>query len=781
MRTFVGLLLTLTISLVAQAGNVGDWKLYLAYHKAVSSQPVGDEIYANFDGNLLVYHPEDNEVRQISKLNGLNGRNIIEMGYSESEKCLVLIYDDFQIDLLYPGDGGIVSLPQIKNAGIDDLKFNHLYVRNEDAILAVSNGVIQINLKNQEITGYYKLNKDVKAAALFNGVLYAGTPGLLLACSTEGNPLDNNEWKSIQNSAFCRFTANGNHLYGVTNQNINNGLTTGLWIMGEDGKTFHRITDAVYPSLFSRNGKLLVMSPLQFMFFNDEQPETPEKIIKNNNAWFHLSYSSDGTIWASNGYSGLQPYVVDKDSVKEKGEAIGNYGPRRDLCYYMKYDGDQLLIAGGRLDPYDRIHYPATLMRYENNKWEYFQEQFVSENPRVRYRDITSVVRDPKNPKHYFATSSSSGVYEYDDLKIIRHYSDHNSPLVSVLDSKYPDHVNYVRMDGLTYDEAGNLWMVNNSADTVLHAILPDGTWKGVYAKGIAFAPTCEKTLIDQKGRLWVASRRSVSKPNHDAGLLCLDYNKTVSNEKDDVSTYRSTFVNQDGRSYLLKGVYCMVEDKDGSIWVGTKAGLFVITHPEDWHKADFRVTQIKVPRNDGTNLADYLLSEIPISAIAIDGAGRKWIGTESNGLYMVSADGTKILNHFESSNTPLLSNYIYSIAPNLKTGEIMIGTDKGLCSYQSAATSSETSLNKNNIKVFPNPVRPEYNGTVKVTGLTENAEIKVVTTNGEVVGSGISTGGTFVWDVRGRDGARVAPGIYYFMISTADGNKGIAAKIAVI
>ena len=418
-------------------------------------------------------------------------------------------------------------------------------------------------------------------------------------------------------------------------------------------------------------------------------------------------------------------------------------------------------------------------MDLEEGKWTFFQEEGIADQTGVPYRDITSIAQDPKDPTHHFASAAGTGLYEFRNGKFVKQYNVHNSPLESATDNNSPK---YVRIDGLNYDAEGNLWMVNNSMrDTVLRVRRPNGTWKGFYFEPIKQAPTCEKTLIDRKGRLWMASRRTTDNPRHDGGLLCLDYNGTIDNTKDDIATYRVNFTNQDGKSYKLDGVYAIAEDRDGSIWVGTQVGLFLVDNPDAWHTSNFTVTQVKVPRNDGTNFADYLLDGLGISAIAIDGAGRKWVGTETNGLYLVRQDGTKILEHFTAENSPLLSNYIYSIAPNPITGEIMIGTDKGLCSYQSQATEPKTALKESNIKVYPNPVRPEYHGNVQVTGLTDNAEVKVMTTNGEVVASGNSTGGTFIWDVRGHDGGRVGAGVYYFMIATSDGKKGIAAKVVVI
>lgn len=776
MNKLWGILLACMLCCTAAAANVGDWSMHLAYHNTSANVVAGEEIYAVFEGNLLAYRPKDNEVRFFSRLNGLNGKNITRIGYSESEKCVVLLYDNFQIDLFYPQDETVVSIPQIRQTGADRLKSNNLFVNGSDALISVNDGVIHISLSKQEIVGYYVLNKNIGAAALYKDYYYASDAGHLYRCAASGNPLDFHEWEVIQNAAFFKFLVCGDYLYGSTVANQPNGYTTGLWLMNADGISFKRITDAVYPLMSVGGTKLTLVSGAKLRVIDAQNPTTFELDIKKKNSWKGVSRMHDGTFWMSDGYQGLQAYTVAGDSLKMVGDAIGNYGPRRDLCYYMRPYGNKLYIAGGRLDPYDRDHYPGTIMTYENGKWDYFQEEGIHTETGVKYRDITSVVVDPKNPDHVVATSGGTGLYDFEKQRFSQHTDNTNSPLQSAAGKDR----SYVRLDGLNYDAKGNLWVVNNTMqDTILRARRPDGSWKSFYFEPIKKAPTCEKTLIDSKGRLWMASRRTVE--NHSAGLFFLDYNQTLDNTKDDVFAYKTTFVNQDGKSYTLGGVYCMVEDADGSIWVGTKAGLFIITQPDDYHKAGSYETQIKIPRNDGTNLADYLLSEVPISAIAIDGAGRKWIGTISNGLYLVSKDGMKVLEHFDMDNSPLLSNYIYSLAPNPETGEVMIGTDKGICSYQSGASQPEPSLDKNRIKVYPNPVRPEYHGNVTVKGLTEDAEVKVMTASGEVVAAGRAVGGSFVWDVRDGVGARVAPGIYYFMIATQDGKDGIAAKIAVI
>lgn len=242
-------------------------------------------------------------------------------------------------------------------------------------------------------------------------------------------------------------------------------------------------------------------------------------------------------------------------------------------------------------------------------------------------------------------------------------------------------------------------------------------------------------------------------------------------------------FINEDGTTLTINsGVRCAAEDKDRNIWVGTNVGPIVL-EAENIGKSPYEVTfnQIKVPRNDGTNYADYLLSGVDITAIAIDGGNRKWFGTNGNGVYLISEDNMEQIHHFTTENSPLLSNNIMSVAINNDTGEIFFGTDKGLCSYMNDATTPNESMDKDNVYAYPNPVEPGYSGLITVTGLSHNADVKIVTVNGTLVAEGRSSGGTFTWDGNDLKGKCVASGIYMVQTATADGSKGTVCKIAVV
>ena len=218
----------------------------------------------------------------------------------------------------------------------------------------------------------------------------------------------------------------------------------------------------------------------------------------------------------------------------------------------------------------------------------------------------------------------------------------------------------------------------------------------------------------------------------------------------------------------------------ENNLWIGTDQGPFMIEKSSILNN-EAALIQVKVPRNDGTDYADYLLAGVCITSIAIDGGGRKWFASNGNGVYLISADNMTQIQHFTTDNSKLLSNNVLSVAINQTTGEVFFGTEKGLCSFISDATQTNTEMTKDNVWAYPNPVNPEYTGPITITGLTMNADIKILASNGAVVNEGRSNGGTYVWDGCDKKGRRVASGVYMVATATNTGEKGTVCKIAII
>jgi ligand-binding sensor domain-containing protein len=324
------------------------------------------------------------------------------------------------------------------------------------------------------------------------------------------------------------------------------------------------------------------------------------------------------------------------------------------------------------------------------------------------------------------------------------------------------------------YDDEGNLWLLQSQvAENAIVEITKDGQWISRYQEKLMengkSLNSLRSLIIDNEGMLWFVNTHHV----HPA-IIC--YNP----KNDEIVQFIDDFSNQDGISTANCKPLCIAEDLEGNIWVGTTTGPYMI-EKENRYISGTYLTQVKVPRNDGSNYADYLLANVKTTCIAIDGANRKWFGTEGAGAYLISADNMEQLQNFTAENSRMLSNFIESMAINNETGEVFFGTDMGLCSYVSDATTAEPTMVKDNVYAYPNPVVKDYQGLITVVGLSMDADVKILSTSGKLIAQGRSNGGTFTWNGRDSQGRRVASGIYMVATATSDGNKGTVCKIAVI
>ena len=592
-----------------------------------------------------------------------------------------------------------------------------------DLFVRASNGLYQYNLTDHSIKTYDKVNG--LSDCFITHIAWNQQAKRLIAV--------------YQNSNIDLIDANGN----ITNVSALYRKT-----MTED-KTIDSLTiDGVYAYLYAHFGIVKV---------NMQKGEISDTYTAN-----HPEYPKN--LPPSNTNADWSQYI---DIVK----TLKPGGPKYNYFNYMKYDNGKLYSSGGGWRDGGEFKRPGTAQMLNGSEWSALQDD-MEQTTTLKYLDATSIAYDPSNKQHAFVSTCGTGLYEFLNGQFVQRYNEDNSPMNSSVEGN----PNYVRIDGLVFDNSGMLWMTcssRNKAGNMLLRLNPNTKeWKALNNNELYDNDDrlriLRGTFLDKDGYIWICS-------SHHSFPALLRLNPTT--EK--ISRY-TKFTNQDGTSYTLNYVRCAAQDLQGNIWMGSDQGLFMYTS-EQIADPTAGFTQIKVPRNDGTDYADYLMSGVNITCIAVDGGNRKWIGTDGNGIYLISADNMEQIHHFTTENSKLLSDIIESIAINHSNGEVFIGTDQGLCSYLSDATTANNDMSDDDVYAYPNPVSPDYTGLITVVGLSFNADVKILSSNGKLIAEGRSNGGSFTWDGCDKDGKRVASGIYFVAAAKEDGTKGTVCKIAII
>lgn len=765
-RTLASLLL-IFLSLSWLCAAIGDWRVYNSYRYATGCRTVGDKVYVLSAGGLYSYNKEDGELRTYDHINTLSDVKVACMEYSDAIDALVVVYENANIDLLYD-DETLYNISDFKNKSLVDKQINNVQVVDSMAYISTNFGVVTLNLKRREFGNTYTLNRDVNSVALFDGYLFVCTTTGLFRGNIGDNLLDNKNWTQLLKYNITALAGYEGKLYGILPD-------FGFYSFDINGRFVQMIKNdgrERFAYMCVAGGKMFAGTASK-VYVYDSPDECTAYALPGNT----LSLCLDGNdFWSCNGVAGLSRLSFKDGKLFESLSGLQPNSPIRSYCEYLDFSADgSLLVAGGNLNYFDETFYDGTVMKFDGDKWLNFQEQEVKDATGLNYQNVTSVVEDPREDGHFFASSFGYGLYEFRNGEFVKHYNHENSELKSVLSSGvYIER--YVRVPRLKYDAAGNLWMTNTGTQDIIKVLKSDGSWTTLSYGDIAKRPTMVEILFDSRGWLWVTSLQA------DAGLFCAKMNNTPLDASDDETKFVSGhFKNQDGVSYDINQLYAFVEDRNGQMWIGTDAGLFVLVSPKKFFDGSVTFNQIKVPRNDGTGLADYLLSSVAVQTICVDGANRKWVGTKDNGLYLVSADGLETIHHFTTENSPLPSNSIVSIAIEETSGEVFIGTGAGLVSYMSDATEPAVALDESRLHAYPNPVRENYTGEISVTGFTQDCSVKITDTAGTLIYETISTGGQITWNGCNMRGERVGAGVYYVLAYDESGNEGAATKILVI
>jgi ligand-binding sensor domain-containing protein len=747
-------------SLMAQMA-LGDWKTHLSYNEARQLADGGDRIYCGTRNGLFYYHRQDHTIQIITKVEGLSDLEINTINFSRDQNTLLIGYANSNIDIIEGTD--IHNIPDIKREQITGNKTIHniLFI-DEYAYLSCGFGIVVVNLTKKEIRDTYYLGENggminVYDMAFDGTWLYAATEnGIYKADINSPNLIDYNNWSRIQNvphstgtfTSICWFAGK---LY--TNYRPETGSVDSLYYLDEYGfwQNFPVIERSHYHHIGNSHDRLLIVSE-QYVAVYDSDNQRERYLVTGLPR--HAVLDDENVLWAADRWEGM--HISPNQSTWE---TVMPNGPlSQDVASIAIVDDLVYTVAGNVSSSWNNTWNHAELNVLQGGLW--------SGTSTVDFRDLINLAIDPADKHHVFAASWGYGLLEYRNGELIERYDQTNSTLQTFIENSH-----YYRLGGVVFDRNGNLWVTNSNVPNPISVRKPDGEWTSYDLDGKLKINALSRIINTQYNHHWVICAQG-------NGLFAFNMNGTLDEEADD--SYKKFDVVDVNNKVISNTVLSFAEDQDGNIWVGTDQGVVVYYSPSRVFDDNlFYGQQIIVPRNDGTGLADILLGTERVTAIAVDGANRKWVGTSKAGVFLFTEDGLETLHHFTTENSPLLSNNILDIAIDGKNGRVYLGTDKGLVSYKSTAIDGLDNFAQ--VYVYPNPVREDHQGDIVITGLVGNVNVKITDINGNIVYETTALGGQAIWDGRSFSGNRVHTGVYLIFCTNDDGSQTHITKLLVI
>jgi hypothetical protein len=763
--------------LVAQLA-MGKWRTHFAYNNVSKIAQSENKIYAVSEGSLYSVDKQDGGLEFYSKITGLNGAYISNIEYDADNHELLIIYLNGNIDIL--SSAGVTNLPDLYNKQMSSSKtINQIQFYQNKAYLSSNFGIVVLNMQKKEIADTYYIGPNasetkVLNTTVHNGIIYALTASVLFQASVSESHLVNYEfWSTVTglpgSGDLQKITSFGGQLILLRGGKLYKQGADNNWTTFSNNLT---VTD-----FNVSNGSLNIFDGASvYLVDNAFNTKTASNIGLISDAEYD---SANNIYWFAANTLGIISY---KQTGSET-PVITNYrpaGPAVNMPWDMTFAGQKLFVVpGGRWS--DKYSREGDIMIYENEIWSNIYAKSIQDSIKnaAQVTDLMNVAVDPIDNKHFFVTSYGVGLFEFKNNLYSKWYNPNNSILETVIAN---DPYGYTRLDGAIFDKAGNLLFTNSNALAGVKAILTNGQWAKLNYSALS-KPTLGKILISNQNpnQKWIPSVR------YTPGIIVFDDNGSLTDQTDDKSIFIKDFtypeIDINGQNKLVtinpSYIYTIAQDKNGVVWVGTDAGPFLFNNLSKVFNSDYTCSRVKIPRMDSTNLADYLLVNERIKSIAIDGANRKWLGTESSGVYLMSENGQQTILHFTMANSPLLSNDVLSIAINPLTGEVFFGTSTGIVSYQSDASEAGTTFD--NVHAYPNPVRQGYTGVITITGLVDNTQVKITDINSNLVCETISNGSLATWDGKDVHGRKVSTGVYLAICANADGTQNTITKILII
>ncbi|MFH2141726.1 MAG: T9SS type A sorting domain-containing protein [Bacteroidota bacterium] len=768
-HSFLVFIIFLIIHLINAQIAVGEWRDHLAYNKAIRVVEVGDKIYCATETAVFYLNTQDNSLTKLSKVNGLSDIGVSSIAYSQANDILIITYTNANIDMI--SNNTIYNISDIKRKQIIGNKtINNILIIDNLAYLSCGFGIVVVDIINKEIKDTYYIGDQGSLINVYEltsdgQYFYAATEqGIYKALKSSPYLVNYEFWDRMEDIPHYDKKINTiKYFNGNIYFNYDSDVSGGDRLYGYKTGSVWRLDSLAYAyseNIFSievTNNHLVVCTNYLVAIYNNDESrkELYMNYANGNSKPRHAIYDKYLNLWVADNEYGL---IRKGESTIE---CIFPNGPEGNGSWNMSVSNGDLWVVTGAVDgSWTNKWASAIIYRFNNETWSTYSKKNIPAFDSIR--DLVNILVSPLNSSIVYVASYFNGLIEFKNGSISNIFNSQNSTIEPILPGTT------IRIYGLDMDESGNVWVTNSMAQRPFSVLTPDGQWFSLPYGSFFDNSFIGEILITQNNHKWVLLPRG-------KGLFAFDDKGTFDNSNDD--DYLAFSVLDENGKILTNELYSIAKDLNGTIWLGTNMGILVYYHPENvFEGTDFYAQQIII-QMDGTT--QYLLETETITAIEVDGANRKWIGTQSGGVFLMSEDGTQQIYNFNKDNSPLLSNTIKCIAIDQISGEVFFGTDKGIISYRGSATNGDPDFT--NVYVFPNPVKNNYTGLITVTGLVANVNVKFTDISGNIVYETTALGGQAIWDGNDFSGNRVQTGVYLVFCTNEDGSKTHVTKLLLI
>ncbi|SFT84254.1 hypothetical protein SAMN05216474_2629 [Lishizhenia tianjinensis] len=768
MKKLIALVSLFSITLTSAQIGMGEWRLHIPSNNAVAIAGDKQNVHVMYDNALLSYDVNANEVTRRDKIDYLSEIELSTIGFDTESQQLFIGYETGNIDVL-KGER-TTNLPYILNANITGDKSIYSIEAHENIVyLATGFGIVLINPSNLEVIDTYypsSGNQAIVDIDFHHDSIFALTSDKLYRGALNNNFLaDPSQW--VVDQRLADYSAEGAYTHITTfideqyviyrHENYEEDtifqLSTGDVFLDQREINQISITDNRM-AVCMEGGTVIYDETLNildniYQYVNQVYPSSRGAMFINNQ--FYIADNNSGFVRASNAFYS---------------EILGFDGPYNKLAVALDWGDGKLAVAGGQLDgknPAFRRHGAYT---FEEEQWINFNPGNQALMDASGYWDIISVAVDPYNSDRVaFGTYSQLPLLLTEDgVNITDTFTPSNSYLEF---SSLGNGWSYV--SDMAFDNDGVLWVLNSLSAKPLKAYTPDGQWYEFQLPSSVSNKYTGDLVIDYNGVKWFSVTGT--------GVVAFDEGKDLEDPSDD--EYKILGTSENNGDLNSDQISAMVVDFDNELWVGSPNGLRILYATSGVFDADPGDYNFQNLVKQFEENAEEILKNVYITDIAVDGANRKWIGTENSGVFLFSENGLEVIREFNTANSPLVSDAILDITIDQNTGEVFIATDNGLVSYRSDATFGDSEYE--NVVVFPNPVRPEYEGMITIQGIAFNSEVRITDVAGNLVYSTSSNGGTATWNGKTMEGQRAATGVYLIWTTPKEGKGRKVGKVVFI